>query len=86
MIMSDEAGAAVESPSRPRLAAVDDPTPREMRRRRDMVFVMLHHRCGLSADEIASACKYAALTPRHIRRRIAAASRALSLGGGGPGG
>lgn len=77
MIGEDASGKRVETPTVKRVRPVDEPTPREMRERRDMIYIILKQNLGLSPNEIAAACKYAAKSPRQIRRRIDQASTGL---------
>jgi hypothetical protein len=59
---------SVEVPSA-RVKPIDEPTAAELRRRRDLVWLMLAKQ-GLNAVEISKACQLAACTPQHIRNRL----------------
>lgn len=65
---------AIHKPTIKRLRPLDDPTNREMRRRRDMVYLLLSQQ-GLSSDEIAKTCKFAARTAAQIRLRLRSARK-----------
>jgi hypothetical protein len=67
----------VELPARPRRLVAREMTPAEVRRQRDLVWLMLADR-GLSAREIAEICSVAARHRDHIARRVKAARKAVA--------
>lgn len=64
-------------PTIKRVQPIDQPTNRERRERRDMVYIVLR-KSGLSPDQIAVACRDAARSPSQIRRRLQIATKGLN--------
>ena len=60
---------AVDSPIRKTMKPADHATNRELRKRRDLLWLLLSKQ-GMTSTEIANTCLHASRSPRQIRKRL----------------